>query len=221
MSHRFYRFRIRFIVLLLASTLVLNYAALAQSDPLPSWNDTGPKKAIIEFVQRVTKTGTPDFVRVEERVATFDNDGTLWSEQPLYFQFLFMLDQVKAAAPSHPEWKDNAAFKALAANDHKTLAALGHKPILELLAVANSGMTTEAYDKTIHDWLATERHPRFKRPYTDLVYKPMQEILAYLRANGFKTYIVSGGSIEFMRPWVQEAYGIPPERGRDALSGEV
>ena len=142
----------------------------------------------------------------------FDNDGTLWSEQPLYFQFLFMLDQLKAAAPKHPEWKDNAAFKALVAKDQKALAAMGMKPVLELLAVANTGMTVAQYGQQIRDWLKTARHPRFERPYTDLVYKPMQELLAHLRSNGFKTFIVSGGGIEFMRVWTGQSYGIPPEQ---------
>ncbi|MCI0675600.1 MAG: haloacid dehalogenase-like hydrolase, partial [Phycisphaerales bacterium] len=177
-----------------------------------SWNDGPSKTAITSFVTRVTKEGSPELVQPADRIATFDNDGTLWAEQPLYFQFVFMLDQVKAAAPQHPEWKDNPAFKALVAQDHKALAEMGHKPILELLAVANSGMTTEEYDKTIRDWLAKSRHPKFDRPYTALVYKPMQELLAYLRDNGFKTYIVSGGSIEFMRTWAQDAYGIPSEQ---------
>jgi phosphoglycolate phosphatase-like HAD superfamily hydrolase len=184
----------------------------AQTDPLSSWNDGASKRAIVEFVNRVTKEGAPGYVSLEERVAVFDNDGTLWSEQPLYFQFRFMLDQVKAAAPKHPEWKDNAAFKALTGGDHEALAKMGHQPILELLAAANSGMTTEVYDKTIRDWLQTTRHPRFERRHTELVYLPMQELLAYLRAHGFKTYIVSGGSVEFMRPWAEEAYGIPPEQ---------
>jgi phosphoglycolate phosphatase-like HAD superfamily hydrolase len=192
--------------------LLVAVVAAHAADSLPSWNDGPSKQAIVSFVTKVSTQGSSDFVPEAERIATFDNDGTLWSEQPLYFQLLFMLEQVKAAAPKHPEWKDNPAFKALAANDRKALAEMGHKPILELLAVANSGMTVEAYDKTIRDWLETARHPRFKRPYTDLVYKPMQELLAYLRANGFKTFIVSGGSIEFMRPWAQKAYGIPPEQ---------
>ncbi len=183
-----------------------------QKDALPSWNAGASKRAITSFVAAVTRKGGADYVAPAERIAVFDNDGTLWSEQPLYFQFLFMLHQVKAAAPDHPEWKDNEAFKALAAHDHEKLAQLGHKPILELLTVANSGMTVEAYDKTIREWLATAKHPKFKRPYTDLVYKPMQELLAYLRANGFKTFIVSGGSVEFMRPWVEKAYGVPPDQ---------
>jgi phosphoglycolate phosphatase-like HAD superfamily hydrolase len=142
----------------------------------------------------------------------FDNDGTLWAEQPLYFQALFMLDQVKTAAPRHPEWKDNAAYKALVAQDKAALGKMGMKPVLELLAVANSGMTVGEYDATIRRWLAAARHPKYQRPYTDLTYAPMRELLDYLRANGFSTFIVSGGSVEFMRPWAEQAYGIPPER---------
>ena len=179
---------------------------------LPSWNDGAAKAAIVEFVKAVTDPKSKDYVAPPDRIAVFDNDGTLWAEQPLYFQFAFMLDQVKAAAPQHPEWKGNPAFQALAKNDREALAKLGHKPLLELIGQANSGMTVGDYDATIRDWLAKSRHPKFKRPYTDLVYKPMQELLAYLRANGFKTFIVSGGSVEFMRPWAEKAYGIPPEQ---------
>jgi phosphoglycolate phosphatase-like HAD superfamily hydrolase len=192
--------------------VLLSAPAPADQDPLPSWNDGANRQAILSFVAAVTREGSPDYVAPAERIAVFDNDGTLWCEQPQYFQFVFMLDQVKAAAPKHPEWKSNAAFKALVAHDEKALAAMGQKPILELLAVANSGTTVEAYDRTIRDWLATARHPKFDRPYTDLVYAPMQELLAYLRTNGFKTFIVSGGGIEFMRQWVEKAYGIPPEQ---------
>jgi phosphoglycolate phosphatase-like HAD superfamily hydrolase len=179
---------------------------------LASWNDGAARGSILAFVAAVTDKKSKDYVAPAERVAVFDNDGTLWSEQPLYFQFVFMLDQVKAAAPKHPEWNDNPAFKALASGDHKALAELGHKPILRLMGQANSGMTVAEYDRTIRDWLVKARHPRFKRPYTDLVYAPMQELLRYLRANGFKTFIVSGGSVEFMRPWAEKAYGIPPEQ---------
>jgi phosphoglycolate phosphatase-like HAD superfamily hydrolase len=197
--------------------ILLGLAFLASSSmtwaqALPSWNDGDARARIVAFVQAVTEQGGKSYVAPEERVAVFDNDGTLWAEQPLYFQFVFMLEQVKAAAPKHPEWKDNPAFKALMAHDHSELARTSHKPLLALVGVANSGMTVEAYDQTIRGWLATARHPKFNRPYTDLVYQPMQELLAYLRANGFKTYIVSGGSIEFMRPWVEKAYGIPPEQ---------
>jgi haloacid dehalogenase-like hydrolase len=182
------------------------------ADPLPSWNGGANKKSILEFVARVTDKGGRDFVPVEQRIATFDNDGTLWAEQPLYFQMLFMLEQVRAAAPRHPEWKANSAFKALASHDEKALAQVGQKPLLELIAVANSGMSVDVYDRTIRDWLATARHPVTKRRFTDMVYQPMLELLAHLRGNGFKTFIVSGGSVEFMRPWVERAYGIPPSK---------
>jgi phosphoglycolate phosphatase-like HAD superfamily hydrolase len=196
--------------LLLALLLLASTCAGAQV--LPSWNEGGARSAIVAFVQAVTDRKGKDYVAPADRIAVFDNDGTLWSEQPLYFQFVFMLDQVKKAAPKHPEWKDNPAFQALAKQDHEALAKLGLKPVLELLGQANSGMTVGEYDKTIRDWLVTARHPEFKRPYTDLTYKPMQELIAYLDANGFKTFIVSGGSVEFMRPWAEKAYGIPAER---------
>jgi phosphoglycolate phosphatase-like HAD superfamily hydrolase len=195
---------------LLAAACVAVQAQTA--DPLPSWSQGASKASIVAFVKAVTEKGGKGFVPRAERVATFDNDGTLWSEQPLYFQFVFALDQVKAAAPKHPEWNDNPAFQALMKHDHEALAKLGHRPILELVGQGNSGMTVGEYDRTIGDWLAKARHPKFKRPYTDLTFLPMKELLAYLRANGFKTYIVSGGSVEFMRPWAEKAYGIPPEQ---------
>jgi len=197
-------------VLLALIACVLATAAFAQ--PLKSWNDGPAKQAILKFVADVTAQGAPTYFPPEDRIAVFDNDGTLWAEQPMYFQFVFMLDQLKAAAPKHPEWKDNPAFKAIAAHDTKALAAMGQKPVLELLGVANSGMTVTEYDATIRQWLATAQHPKFKRPYTELVYVPMQELLAYLRANDFRTFIVSGGSVEFMRPWAEKAYGIPAEQ---------
>ncbi|MGO4333202.1 HAD family hydrolase, partial [Cupriavidus sp. M-11] len=178
---------------------------------LPSWRDGAARQAILAFVADVTRAGAPTFVPPAERVAVFDNDGTLWSEQPLYFQFLFLLDQVKAAAPSHPEWKNNAALKALMANDMAALHAQ-EKQLLPLVMAANSGMTVDEYDKAIRAWLDKSRHPRLNRPFTELVYQPQLELLAYLRANGFKTYIVSGGTIEFMRPWSEQVYGIPPEQ---------
>jgi phosphoglycolate phosphatase-like HAD superfamily hydrolase len=197
---------------ILALVLLAAWSVLAAAQVLPSWNEGEAKARIVAFVQAVTDKKSKDYVAPAERIAVFDNDGTLWSEQPLYFQFIFALEQVNAAAPKHPEWKDNPAFQALARDDRDALAELGHKPVLELVGQANSGMTVWEYDKTIRDWLASARHPRFKRPYTDLVYKPMQELLVYLRANGFKTFIVSGGSVEFMRPWAEKAYGIPAER---------
>ena len=199
------------LVLLLAALMPL--VALAQApDPLPSWNDGAVKKSITDFVARVTTPGGPDFVPVPERIATFDNDGTLWAEQPIYFQVQFALDRVKALAPRHPEWKAKQPFKALLEGDTKTMAALGEKGLLPIMAATHAGMTVDDFTKTVQDWLGTARHPRFNRPYTDLVYQPMLELLAYLRANGFKTFIVSGGGIEFMRPWTEKTYGIPPEQ---------
>jgi phosphoglycolate phosphatase-like HAD superfamily hydrolase len=194
-----------------ASTNTTPPSAVSAATMLPSWRDGAAKQKIQKFVADVTREGSPTFVPPAERIAVFDNDGTLWSEQPLYFQFIFMLDQVKAAAPQHPEWKNNPAFKALMAKNYGALAGQ-QKQLLQLVAVANSGMTVDDYDKTIRDWLANARHPKFNRPYTELVYQPQQELLAYLRANGFKTFIVSGGTIEFMRPWAEKAYGIPPEQ---------
>jgi phosphoglycolate phosphatase-like HAD superfamily hydrolase len=178
---------------------------------LPSWRDGATRKTIIKFVADVTQQGSPTYVPPAERIAVFDNDGTLWSEQPLYFQFFFLLDQVKAAAPSHPEWKNNPAFKALMANDMAGLMR-EEKRLLPLITAANSGMTVDEYDRTIRAWIDTARHPKLNRRYTDLVYQPQLELLSYLRANGFKTYIVSGGTIEFMRPWTERVYGIPPEQ---------
>jgi haloacid dehalogenase-like hydrolase len=186
--------------------------ASAQSDPLPSWNDTPTKQAIVEFVRLVTTTGEPDFVAPAERIATFDNDGTLWVEQPMYVQMAFALDRVKALAPLHPEWKDKQPFKAVLEGDMKALADAGEHGLVELVMVTHAGMTTDEFSKIVTDWLATARDARFKRPYTDLVYQPMLELLAYLRANGFKTFIVSGGGIEFMRPWTEAVYGVPPEQ---------
>ena len=186
--------------------------ARAQADPLPSWNDGPAKKAITDFVARVTRSGGADFVPIAERIATFDNDGTLWSEQPIYFQFQFALDRVKALAPKHPEWKTRQPFKAVLEGDLKALAASGEKGLAELVMATHTGMTTEEFARTVAEWLSEARHPRFKRPYTDLVFQPMLELLAYLRANGFKTFIVSGGTVEFMRVWAERVYGIPPEQ---------
>jgi len=186
--------------------------ALSQTDPLPSWNDTAAKQAIVDFVGRVTKTGGPDFVPPVERIATFDNDGTLWVEQPMYVQMAFALDRVKEMAPLHPEWKDQQPFKAVLEGDMKTLAETGEHGLVELVTVTHAGMTTSEFSKIVTDWLATARDARFKRPYTELVYQPMLELLAYLRANDFKTFIVSGGGVEFMRPWTERVYGVPPEQ---------
>ena len=191
---------------------MLSTAAAAERDPLPSWNEGTAKRSIIEFVNRVTQPGSPDFVDPEQRIATFDNDGTLWSEQPMYFQLFFAIDRVKALAPKNPAWKTQQPFKAVLENDMKMLASSGEKGLLELIMATHAGMTTTEFEQTVKDWLAAAKHPRFKRPYTDLVFQPMIEVLDYLRASGFKIFIVSGGGIEFMRPWTERVYGIPPEQ---------
>ena len=184
----------------------------AAVDPLPSWNDTAPKQAIVDFVKRVTTVGGPDFVPVEARIATFDNDGTLWAEQPLYFQLAFALDRVKAMAPQHPEWATKEPFASLLEGDVAAALAGGEKSILAIIGATHFGMTTVEFEQTVKDWIATAKHPMTGRLYTDMTYQPMQELLTYLRANGFKTFIVSGGGIEFMRPWTESVYGIPPEQ---------
>jgi phosphoserine phosphatase len=193
------------IVAFLAASL-----GAAFGDALPSWNDGPAKKAIESFVQRVTDPQSKDFTPPEQRIATFDNDGTLWVEQPMYVQLAFALDRVKALAPSHPEWKDRQPFKAALERDMKTLVDSGEKGLLELVMATHAGMTPEAFQAIVNDWLAKAEHPRFKKKYTELVYQPMLELLAYLRENGFTTYIVSGGGIEFMRGWTRPVYGVTP-----------
>ena len=187
-------------------------SAVYAEDPLPSWNDGASKQSIVTFVESVTDSGKESYVKPEERIAVFDNDGTLWAEQPVYFQLAFVVDRIKELAPAHPEWKEQQPFKAVLEGDKKALADSGHKGIMELLMVTHAGMTTEEFEEVVTQWLATAKHPRFDRPYTEIVYQPMLELLSYLRANGFKTYIVSGGGIEFMRPWTEKVYGIPPEQ---------
>ncbi len=203
-----------FFVLLLAATLQTPAGEVSAqtSDPLPSWNESAAKKAIVNFVSRVTAQGTPDFVPERERIATFDNDGTLWAEQPFYFQVAFALDEVKRLAPKHPEWKNKQPFKGLLDGDMKAVLASGEKGLMEVLTVTHWGMTTEEFSQAVSDWIASAKHPRFHRPYSELVYQPMLELLDYLRANGFKTFIVSGGGVEFMRVFAERVYGIPPEQ---------
>jgi len=200
-------------LLVLGFALVFLFAATAQAaDPLPSWNDGPTKSTIIKFVEDVTDKNSPDFVPPEERIATFDNDGTLWAEQPMYFQLFFAIDRVKVLAPQHPEWKTKEPFASLLKGDVKAALAGGEKSILEIVMATHAGMTTEQFETIVTDWIATARHPKTKQPFTEMVYQPMLELLAYLRANDFKTFIVSGGGVEFMRPWVEKVYGIPPEQ---------
>ncbi len=184
----------------------------AQADPLPSWNDTAPKKNILAFVDKVTKEGSPDFVPLPERIATFDNDGTLWVEQPMYIQLIFVFERVKALAPQHPEWKTNEPFSAILEGEYKRALSSGEKAIDAILVEVDSHITDDAYNKIVADWLAASRDARFKRPYTECVYQPMLELLSYLRAKGFKTFIVSGGGTEFMRVFADKTYGVPPEQ---------
>jgi hypothetical protein len=185
---------------------------LAKSDPLPSWNEGRTKQAMLDFVAAVTQEGSGDFVPAPQRIATFDNDGTLWCEQPMYVQLAFALDRVNVLSNQYPEWKQTQPFKAALENDMAALAQSGEKGLIELVLATHSGMSTAEFEKICVDWLKTARHPKFNRPYTDLVYQPMLELMAYLRANGFKTYIVSGGGIEFMRPWTEQIYGVLPEQ---------
>jgi phosphoglycolate phosphatase-like HAD superfamily hydrolase len=203
----------RHLLIAIMLTAALALASLAAADePLPSWNEGQAKRAIVDFVKRVTADGGADFVPLAERIAVFDNDGTLWIEKPMYAQLAFALDRVKELAPQHPEWKDKQPFKAALEGDLEAVAAGGEHALLELVMATHAGMTTDAFAQVVQEWLAVAKHPRFNRPYTDLVYQPMLDLLAYLRANGFKNYIISGGGIEFMRPWTEKVYGIPPEQ---------
>lgn len=181
-------------------------------DPLPSWNEGKTKKSIIDFVNTVTNESSPNFVNPGDRIATFDNDGTLWSEQPYYFQLQFALDRVAELFPSHPEWQDDPLFKAAFDNDVKTVMTFGEHGLLKLVMATHAGMTTDEFAQIVKDWINTANHPKTKKLYKEMVFQPMLELLDYLRANGFTTYIVSGGGIDFMRPWTQEVYGIPAEQ---------
>ena len=200
-------------VLTLNITLLFGNPSIASTaDVLPSWNEGKSKQSIIEFVAKVTEKGSPEFVPPAERIAVFDNDGTLWAEQPMYFQLFFAIDRIKTLAPQHPDWKDKEPFASLLKSDVKSALAGGEHAILEIIMATHAGNTTEQFEKIVKDWISTAKHPTTKRPYTEMVYQPMLELLTYLRANDFKTFIVSGGGIEFMRPWSEKIYGIPSEQ---------
>ena len=198
--------------LLIALAATLSAVSVVAADALPSWNDTAARQAILRFVATTTTPDSAGYVPPAERIAVFDNDGTLWAEQPMYVQMAFALDRVKALAPAHPEWREQEPFASLLKGDVKAALAGGEHAIAEIVMATHAGMTTEEFEVTVRNWLATARHPKTGRPYTEMVYQPMLELLAYLRANGFKTFIVSGGGIEFMRPWTEAVYGIPPEQ---------
>jgi phosphoserine phosphatase len=204
------RSRLIFAGAFLVATLAASVARAA--DPLPSWNDGPAKQSIITFVEKATNPGSPDFVPVPERIATFDNDGTLWCEQPLPTQLYFALDRVKTLAPQHPEWKDKEPFASLLKGDLRGAAAGGDRALVELMMATHAGMTTVEFEQIVKDWIGTAKHPKTGKLFTDMVYQPMLEVLAYLRANGFKTFVVSGGGVEFMRPWMERVYDIPPEQ---------
>ncbi|HEY3587631.1 MAG TPA: HAD family hydrolase [Myxococcaceae bacterium] len=202
----------RTFVLVTSFVVVAGPASSRAAEPLPSWNDGEARQSILRFVESVTREGAPTFAPPAERIAVFDNDGTLWAEQPIYFQLVYALDQVKALAPKHPEWKTQKPFSDLLEGNTRTALAAGEVGLAKLLAVSLAGMTTDAYAASVAEWTRTARHPRFQRPYTDLTYLPMRELLDHLRANGFKTFIVSGGGVEFMRVFAERVYGIPPEQ---------
>ena len=198
--------------LLLFLGSAISFSAIAQVDVLPSWNNTSAKKDILVFIDKVTKAGTPDFVPVPERIAVFDNDGTLWPENPLPFQVAFVAYEIARQLPDHPEWKTDPAIQAFKKGDLAALTADNNQLLLRIIALTHTGITTEEFDQRVKDWATKDTHPRFKRPYTECVYQPMLELLAYLRANGFQTWIVSGGGKDFMRVWTESVYGIPPEQ---------
>ncbi len=204
--------RTPFFLIAIACLLICSQSISYAADPLPSWNEGKTKQAIVNFVIKVSTAGSPDFVPVAKRIATFDNDGTLWAEQPMYVQAFFVFDRIKALAPQHPEWQTKEPFASVLKGDLQTALAGGENAVMEMVMTTHAGMTTGEFEQQVKDWLATARHPASKRPFTEMVYQPMLELLSYLRANDFKTFIVSGGGIEFMRPWAEKVYGIPPEQ---------
>jgi phosphoglycolate phosphatase-like HAD superfamily hydrolase len=198
--------------LVLAICAVATMAAAEEGDPLPSWNEGPTKAAIVSFVEKVTAEGSHDFVRPGERIAVFDNDGTLWAEQPVYFQGLFAFDRIKKLAPEHPEWETTEPFKSVIAGDMKGVMASGKEGLMKILAASHANVTADEFAAAVREWITTARHPTTGKPFAQMTYKPMRELLDYLRANGFKTFIVSGGGIDFMRVFAERVYGVPPEQ---------
>lgn len=198
--------------ILILGALLIASIGIGRAQSLESWTDNETKRAVVEFVARVTQDRGPHYVAPAERIAVFDNDGTLWAEQPIYFQFAFALDRVRMMSPNHPEWQSTAPFKDVLAGNREALAAASEQDLLQIIAASHSGITTEDFSTIVGAWLATARHPKFSRPYTHLAYQPMLELLDYLRSHRFKTFIVSGGGVEFMRVFAEQVYGIPPEQ---------
>lgn len=204
-----------FLTVLLSALLLAGIQAAdagVADSPLPSWNEGPTRQALLDFVRRVSEPGGADFVPPDERIAVFDNDGTLWAERPMYFQLYFVLDRLKALAPEHPEWQETEPFRAALAGDMAGLAAAGEAGLMQLLAATHAGVDTETFAAEVETWIETARHPQTGRRFRDMIYQPMVELLAYLRANGFQTWIVSGGGQDFLRPWAESAYGIPPQQ---------
>ncbi len=207
-----FNIKVKLIAVVFACAFLLLTAGVQAADPLPSWNDGKAKQAIIEFVEKVTQVGSADFVEEPERIAVFDNDGTLWTEQPMYVQAFFVFDRIRELAPQHPDWQNKEPYASVLKGDIKAALAGGEHALVEMLMATHAGMTTKEFDAIVSTWIVTARHPKTGLLFTEMVYQPMLEVLAYLRANGFKTFIVSGGGIEFMRPWTEKVYGIPPEQ---------
>lgn len=197
--------------LLLSLSLLMPATGLAE-EALASWADTAARKAIVSFVEKTTRQGSPDFVPEPQRIATFDNDGTLWSEQPFYTQAFFIMDRIRALAPAHPEWQGKEPFASVLKGDLPAALAGGESAVMELLTATHTGLTTEEFEKAVQAWISTARHPKTGRLFTEMVYQPMLELITYLKAHNYKVFIVSGGGIEFMRPWAEATYGIPPEQ---------
>ncbi|MBL0075164.1 MAG: haloacid dehalogenase-like hydrolase [Rhodocyclaceae bacterium] len=204
--------RVKFFASCLLLLTLASIAPAYSADALPSWNEGATKQSIVSFVERVTTQSGKDYVAPAERIAVFDNDGTLWSEQPLYFQLFFTFERIRTLAPQRPEWQEKPAVKALLVGDMKAVMASSERDLFELVIMAHAGNTTEDFNKIVKDWVANSRHPKSKRPFTEMVFQPMLELMAYLRANGFKTYICSGGDLDFMRAFAERVYGIPPEQ---------
>jgi len=205
-------YRPHWLIVAPCAVLAFTTSSARAADPLPSWNDGAAKRSIVAFVEKVTRPGSAEFVPAPERIATFDNDGTLWCEKPLPVQLYFLVDRIRTLAPQHPEWQTTEPFASVLKGDVGAALSGGERGIMEMFMATHTGTTTDEFARIVQDWIATAKHPKTGRLNTQMVYQPMLEVLSYLRANGFKTFIVSGGGVEFMRPWAERVYGVPPEQ---------